>query len=112
MRLLIQFKRGREDQAVESRGQKEDLHATLAKMQLKNRWEMESSSVLRRGHNESDGGIWKMALSLAFKGSRFYAIFQRNKMSLALSLSFHGAFQVLESRGEMMELVLWLLINL
>jgi tRNA U34 5-methylaminomethyl-2-thiouridine-forming methyltransferase MnmC len=97
---------------VESKGQKEDHHATLAKMQLKNRWEMESSSVLQRGHNESDGGIWEMALSLAFEGSRFHAIFHRNKMSLALSLSFHRAFEVLESRGEKMELVLWLLINL
>ena len=55
MRLLIQFERGREDQAVESRGQNEDL--TPAKMQLKNRWEMESSSVLQRGHKELDEGI-------------------------------------------------------
>jgi hypothetical protein len=35
MMPLIQFEREREDQANESRGQKEDLHATLAKMQLK-----------------------------------------------------------------------------
>jgi hypothetical protein len=35
MMPLIQFERLREDQAKESRGQKEDLHATLAKMQQK-----------------------------------------------------------------------------
>ena len=37
MKPLIQFEGEREDQADESRGQKEDLHATLAKMQLKNK---------------------------------------------------------------------------
>jgi hypothetical protein len=37
MRPLIQLEGKREDQADESRGQKEDLHATLAKMQLKNK---------------------------------------------------------------------------
>jgi hypothetical protein len=34
---LIRFDKEIEDQAKESRGQKEDLQATLAKMQLKNR---------------------------------------------------------------------------
>ena len=34
---LIQFVREMEDQAEESSGQNEDLHATLAKMQLKNK---------------------------------------------------------------------------
>ena len=57
MRLLIQFEREREDQVVELRGQNEDPHATLAKMQLKNRWEIESSLVLQRGHKEFDEGI-------------------------------------------------------
>jgi hypothetical protein len=57
MMPLIQFEREKEDQDNESRDQKEDLHATLAKMQLKNRWESESSSVLHRGHRESNEGI-------------------------------------------------------
>ena len=39
MRPLIQFEREIEDQAVESRGQNENLHATLAKIQPKNIWE-------------------------------------------------------------------------
>jgi hypothetical protein len=112
MRPLIQFERGIENQADESRGQKEDLHATLAKMHVKNRWEEDSSSTLQRGHREFFAGIWKMVFSLVLVGRRFQAIFQRNKMSLALSLSFHRAFQVLESKGEMVELVLILLINL
>jgi hypothetical protein len=37
MRPLIQLEGGIENQADESRGQKEDLHATLAKMQVKNK---------------------------------------------------------------------------
>jgi hypothetical protein len=43
---LIQLGRERKDQAGESRGQKDDLQATLAKMHLKKRWGRESSSVL------------------------------------------------------------------
>jgi hypothetical protein len=45
--------RPNEDQAVESRGQKEDLQAILAKLQLKKRWEKESASALQRGHKIS-----------------------------------------------------------
>jgi hypothetical protein len=57
MMPLIQFERLREDQAKESRGQKEDLHATLAKMQQKKRRDKESSSVLQRGQRDSVEGI-------------------------------------------------------
>jgi hypothetical protein len=46
MMPLIQFEREREDQARESKGQNEFLHATLAKIHLKKRWGRESSSVL------------------------------------------------------------------
>ena len=57
MMPLIQLGREREDQAEESRGQKEDLQATLVKMQLKKRWVRESSSVLQRGQRDSVGGM-------------------------------------------------------
>ena len=42
MMPLIQLERLKEDQANESRGQKKDLHATLAKMQLKKKDEVKS----------------------------------------------------------------------
>jgi hypothetical protein len=54
---LIQLGRLREAQERESRGQKECLQATLAKMHLKKRWWRESTSILQRGQRESEGGI-------------------------------------------------------
>jgi hypothetical protein len=100
MMPLIQFGRLREDQTKESRGQKEDLQATLAKMQRKKRWDIESSLVLQGGQRDSEGGIWKIAFNLTLEGRMSQAIFQRNKINLSLSLSFHNNFQELDSRGE------------
>jgi hypothetical protein len=51
---LIQSERLKEDQAREFRGQKEDLQATRAKMQLKKRWERLLVSDLQRGQRESE----------------------------------------------------------
>ena len=46
---LIQFGRGREDQAREFKGQNEFLQATQANIHLKKIWDRESSSVVQRG---------------------------------------------------------------
>jgi hypothetical protein len=81
-------------------------------MQLKKRWERESSSVLQRGQRDFDEGIWKIAFNLALEGRRSQAIFQRNKINLAFSLSFHKAFHELDLRGEITEVVLGLLMNI
>jgi hypothetical protein len=91
--------RPKEDQAVESRGQKEDFHAILAKQQLKNRWERESVSALQRGHNISKFEIGRIRLSLSLVGMMFQAIFQRNNLSLAFNFNFHSNFQSFDSRG-------------
>jgi hypothetical protein len=109
---LIQSGRERRDQARESRGQKEDLQATLAKMHLKKRWESESSSVLQRGQRDSTWGMVKMEFNLALEGRMSHAIFQRKRISLAFSFSFERAFQMLVSRGEIAEEVLLWLISL
>ena len=71
---LIQLGRERRDQARESRGQKGDLQATLAKMHLKKRWERESSSVLQRGQRDSTGKMGKMVFNLALEGKMSEAI--------------------------------------
>jgi hypothetical protein len=84
---------------VESRGQKEDLQAILAKQQLKKRWERESVSALQRGHNISDFEIGKIRFSLSLVGRMFQAIFHRNNLSLAFSFNFHNNFQAFDSRG-------------
>jgi hypothetical protein len=68
--------------------------------------------VLHSEHRESGEGIWKKAFNLAFVGRTFWAIFQRNKKSLAFSLSFQRDFQELDSRGDETEEILGLLINL
>jgi hypothetical protein len=68
--------------------------------------------VLQRGQRESEGGMEKMELNLAFVGRRSQAIFQRSKISLELRLSFHKDFQELESRGEEAEESLWLFRSL
>jgi hypothetical protein len=109
---LIQSERLKKDHAREFRGQKEDLQATRAKMQLKKRWERLSVSVLQRGHRESECDRWRMEFNLVFVGSISQAIFQRKRISLAFSLSFHKEFQKFGSKGEMEEEVLWLLISL
>ena len=54
----------------------------------------------------------KMAFKLALEGRMSQTIFQRNKINLALSLSFHGDFQGLGSRGKDAVESLWLLISL
>jgi hypothetical protein len=90
----------REDQARESKGQKEDLQATLAKMHLKRRWDKESGSAWQRGQRESAGEIGKILFNLVFVGTMSQAIFQRKIMSLALRFSFQSFFQVLGERGE------------
>jgi hypothetical protein len=43
---LTQLEREMDDQARESKGQKEDHQAILAKLQLKNKWERKSSAIL------------------------------------------------------------------
>jgi hypothetical protein len=93
--LIIPFihsVRPKEDQAVESRGQKEDLHAILAKQQLKKRWERESASDLQRGHNISESEMGRIRFSLSLVGRMFQAIFHINNLSLAFSFNFHSNF--------------------
>jgi hypothetical protein len=68
--------------------------------------------VLQRRQRESEGGMEKMELNLAFVGRRSQAILQRSKISLELRLSFHKDFQDLESRGEEAEESLWLFRSL
>jgi hypothetical protein len=53
-----------------------------------------------------------MVRSLTLEESKSQAIFQRKRISLALSFSFQRAFQQLGSRGEETEEVLGLLISL
>jgi hypothetical protein len=65
----------REDQANESKGQKEDLQATLAKMHLKKRWDKEYGSTRQRGQRESIGEIGKIMFNLALVGTMSQAIF-------------------------------------
>lgn len=109
---LIQLERLRDDQANETRGQKEDLQATLAKLHLKKRWGRESSSELQRGQRDSERGMEKTTFNLALERTLSHAIFQRKRLSLAFNLSFHKYFQVLDSRGEEADLVLVVLVNL
>ena len=56
---LTQLEREIEDQAIKSRGQKEDLQTILAMQQLNNKWEKESFAILQRGQSESAGEMGK-----------------------------------------------------
>jgi hypothetical protein len=68
MMPLTQLDKERELQARESRGQKEDPQAILAKLHLKNKWRRESFSMLHKGHKESSEEIGNTTLSLALEG--------------------------------------------
>jgi hypothetical protein len=84
---LIQPERLREDQARESRGQKEFLQAILVKLQQKNKRGREFSSELQRGKRNSLEEIGKIDLSLAFEGMISHAIFHIKSLSLAFNSS-------------------------
>jgi hypothetical protein len=97
---FIQSGSVREAQARESSGQKELLHAILAKQHLKNKCGRESSSTLQRGQKETAKEMGKMDLSLALVGMISQAIFHKNNLSPTFNFNFHRCFQELESRGE------------
>ena len=68
--------------------------------------------MLHRRQKESRRGIWNKAFNLVLVGRTFQAIFQRNKRSPALRFSFQRDFQWLETKGEEVEVILGMLINL
>jgi hypothetical protein len=100
MSPLIQSEGLKEDHAVESRGQRDILHAIWAKQHLKNKWGRESYSDLHRGQRESAAEIGKMVFSLDFIGRMSQAIFQSNNLSLAFRLIFHRRHHCLGFKGE------------
>jgi hypothetical protein len=53
-----------------------------------------------------------MVFSLLLEGRMFYAIFQRNRVSLAFSFSFQRSFQDLDSKGDRLKEIMGELINL
>lgn len=100
----IQWARERFDQTRESRGQGENLYATLEKTQWKRRWGMESVSDLHIGQRSSTGGKLRKEFSLVFVGRISQAIFHKKSFNLSLSWSFHNFFQEFGFKGDKAEI--------